>query len=449
MKTILITVDALRADHLSQYGYDRKTMPALDRLTSNGTRFDAAYANGPYTRISVPSLHTSRYLAYDAMDSHPSIATVLREMGVYTACIGTQVGFSEAQGTLAFDEYRDLGRDDFHDRAKAEQPVHHDIIQAVEPLVERSELASRLAGSAYNRLRPIVGTVFRHLGYTSAADVTDHLIEWLDAHADEEFFLWVHYMEGHRPYGVHDTNPKFLESPIPEAEIKRLMKLAGTSPSDVTIEDHHRLIDLYDSNLTYCSRHLDRLFDHLEVRNLWNETDIIFTSDHGEEFYDHGEYFHRNLPYDELLHVPLITKTDSLETDVVTETRELLDIAPTIASRHGVPPERHDFLGEPLSVGGERSVIAVGSQISDEHVVCIRTSGWKYICIGDDALLFDLEEDPRERHSVADEYPDIASELRTQIPTRVLEADAESLREPESAVDRERLEALGYLEIGE
>jgi len=87
MKAILVTVDALRADHLSQYGYDLDTMPVLDRPAAEGTVFEEAYANGPYTRISVPSFHTSSYLAYEDMDGLETISGVLGDRGVMTACI--------------------------------------------------------------------------------------------------------------------------------------------------------------------------------------------------------------------------------------------------------------------------------------------------------------------------------------------------------------------------
>jgi hypothetical protein len=78
---------------------------------------------------------------------------------------------------------------------------------------------------------------FTFLGYTKAEKVTDRALSWVESHANEDFFLWIHYMETHRPYGVHDDNPEYLESKINEKKIKTLMKIAGTQPSEITDEE--------------------------------------------------------------------------------------------------------------------------------------------------------------------------------------------------------------------
>jgi len=450
MGTVLITVDALRADHLRQYGYDRDTMPCLDRLTADGTRFTSAFANGPYTRVSVPSFHTSRYLAYKDIETLPTISSALGSAGIKTACIGTQTGFKNTVGELHFDEYVDLGRDAYHERStrnprqRLTEPFHR-AARTVGPHVREvsGELFDRLQ-RLYDSVVPGFGLEF--LGYTSAADVTDRAIEWLEANADEEFFLWLHYMEGHRPYGVHDDNPAYTD-PIDESSIRSLMKTAGMRPDEVTVRQHRRLEDLYDSDLRYCSAQLDRLFDWLESAGVWDRTDVIFTSDHGEEFYDHGLYFHRNLPYDELLHVPLIAKGPDSGGDTVSEQRELLDLAPTICRWNGVsPPE--SFRGRSLYEGSSRRVIAVGAQQSASQVVAGRWDGWKYISVGGDERLFDLQSDGRERQAVMDANG-IRYRFRTSIPDALYEGAPEQLRQPTDRVDQEQLEALGYLEVDE
>ena len=85
----------------------------------------------------------------------------------------------------------------------------------------------------------------------------------------------------------------------------------------------------------------------------------------------------------------------------------------------------------------------------EEQVVSIRSDGWKYIHTGSENLLFDLRSDPRERESVADEHPEQIRELQSIVPEKLYKATSEELRDPESAADRERLEALGYLEISD
>jgi arylsulfatase A-like enzyme len=442
MSTLLLTVDALRATHLGQYGYHRDTMPALDRLAADGTVFTDAYANAPYTRLSIPSFHTSRYRGHELIGETPTIASVLSDAGVHTACLGTLTGFKDSEGELVFDEYRDLGRDDFYERANR-APVLNAAKKAAKPVLQRVRPAYRAAEELYDRLF----STHEFKSYTDAAEMTDAVMEWL-SDPPEDYFLWVHYMEGHRPYGVHNDDPAYLNEQPDEDTIKHLMETAGTDPDNVTMGENRLIEDLYDSDLRYCSDHLDRLFDFMEREGLWAETDIYLTSDHGEEFYDHGMYYHRNVPHDELLHVPLFVSRGDTDAGRVEESRELLDLAPTICEGHGVDVEGLPFRGEHLFEGDDRHVIATGSAaIDDAAVVAGRWDGWKYISNGGDVTLYDLEADPGEHVSVAEEHPDVVRSFEDEIPDALFDLESPGTRNPDDEVDEERLAALGYMEV--
>jgi arylsulfatase A-like enzyme len=255
-------------------------------------------------------------------------------------------------------------------------------------------------------------------------------------------------MEGHRPYGVHDEDPKYLNEPVDESTIKGLMKKAGTNPDDVTVKERKLMTDLYDSDLRYCSNHLERFFDTLEELNIWDPSTVIFTSDHGEEFYDHEYFYHRNLPYDELVNVPLFLKSPDIEPTIVSEQRELIDIGPTICDAHNIDPPS-EFIGIPLIKGKERTVISIGAQIEGEQVVACRKDGWKYINHEDGEVVFDLEKDPRERHPISGENSEVTKELRNEIPSEVLESSPERHKIPDDEKTKQQLEALGYVEISE
>lgn len=440
VSTILVTVDALRADHLGQYGYGRDTIPSLDRLCDDGTVFSQTFANGPYTRVSVPSFHTSTHLGYRDIKNLPTIASALSEADVRTCCIGTQTGFASVEGDLHFDEYVDMGRGDHY---RESEPIYLQLLpklrQTLQKVPPLYETAKRL-----HQHSPFE-TQFRFKGYTSAEDITDRAIEWLSNDAENEFFLWIHYMEGHRPYGIHEDDPVYT-SPVSGDRIRELMKRAGTQPDNLTQSERQLLIDLYDSDLRYFSRHFNRLLDHLEDEEMFSDTNVIFTADHGEEFYEHGEYFHRNLPYDELLHVPLVVKTPRGPSETVDEQRELLDLAPTILNFHDVSmPESFD--GRDLFQDGERDLLALGSILFDDQVVARRWNCWKYMWTEGSEYLFNLDADPGEQQNVIDDSTSIRNEFRESIPTEFLDAQPEELRDPEDEVDRQQLEALGYLEV--
>lgn len=429
-------------------------MPVLDRLTADGTVFENAFSNGPYTRVSIPSFHTSRYLAYGESNAFPTIASILDSHGVHTAAIGTQTGIDMVQGEFGFEEMIDLGRDDFAETADR-SPVERTLIRIDGVAASVSEwLQRRRMNYLYELLRrpynAVVGSddIVMFKGYNSAETVTDRAISWLQDRDDSNFFLWLHYMEAHRPYGIHDDRPAYLDGPVDENTIQELMKTAGTAPEEISDSQRRLMIDLYDSDLRYCSHHLSRLFDVLEAENLWERTNLLFSSDHGEEFGEHDLFFHRNYPYDELIHVPLIVKpADETPGHRVAGQRELLDIAPTICSFYGIEPAEYSFLGTHLYEGDGRNVIVLGQPGMEIPAVSIRTEEWKYIHTNDEAQLYDLPEDPGEQTNVVEQNPQVAARLRRMIPERLFDRDTKTPRPPKDEVDREQLDALGYVEL--
>lgn len=460
MPTVFVTVDALRADHVGQYGYRRETLPALDELVDAGTLFENAFSNAPYTRISVPSLLTSRYLAYQGLDQFPTVASTLSDAGVHTALVGTQTGIGLVDGDFRFDEMVDMGRDDEGAAAEAQRPLReslarrvgiNDAAAKVSDFLQRSG-ATRMYDVARRAYTGVFGASgFNYLGYTDGAIVTDRALEWL-ADAPPEFFLWVHYMEPHRPYGVHDESPAYLDGPLPQDRIRELMRKAGTDADSVSDRDHELLIDLYDSDIRYCSRHLQRLFDGIRDHGLWNDCNVVLTSDHGEEFYEHGQYFHRNFPHDELTHVPLVVKPareavpSTKHPERISEQRELLDLAPTICSFHGIA-RGHSFLGESLFEGDERRIVALGQPNGSPPTVSVRDPQWKLLWTDGDRRLFDLQADSGEHRDVAAEHPDVAAKLADAVPQRVFDRRLVPPRAPDDEADREQLAALGYMEL--
>jgi arylsulfatase A-like enzyme len=456
MQTLLITVDSLRADRLGQYGYHRDTMPVLDDLTAEGARFEQAFSNGPYTRVSIPSFHTSRYLAYGDVGAFPTMASVLSNAGVQTASIGTCTGIRLMKGEFRYDEMIDLGHDEMDDATSTGQRMALGINEAAASVSEW--LQARGMTGVYRVLKQPYDAVVgesrpeRVKPYTSAERVTDRAIEWLDA-ANGDFFLWLHYMEAHRPYGVHDPDPVYADGPADRDALINLMRRAGTDPESLSVAEHTEMNDRYDSNLRYCSRHLERLFDALRERDLWADSNIVLTSDHGEEFGEHGSYFHRNYPYDELIHVPLLVKRAEETTrgrggSTVAEQRELLDLAPTVCGFHDVDTP-DSFLGTPLFEGEERTVVALGQPGMDDPAVAVRHDDWKYIHTETATQLYNLSADPKECENVADLEPGTASRLHRLVPSYLFGRDTKSPRPPEDDVDREQLAALGYMELRE
>lgn len=445
-QTILLTVDALRPDHMSQYGYERNTMPALDRLDSCATRYDAAFANGTNTGVSLPSILSSRYRGVEPCQEGPTVASALQSDGFRTAGFHSNTLFASSVGEpTGFSDFEDFDvceKRSENSNTTLTNQLYDRCAERVKPLTEQLGVRSKA-----KRLRDAVlpvGTTHSMSYYICGEDLTDTVVGWLREHSNESFFLWLHYLDPHRPYGIDLDDPVYGE-PADRGEIQNLMANAGVDPASLSESDRRRMIDLYDSDLRYTSKAIGRLFDELESLEIWDQTAMVFTADHGEEFGEHGMYFHRNLPYDEIIRVPLYVKAPEYDREVVTEQRELLDVAPTICELMGVdiPPV---FRGNPLSQQSNRRVVATGSFSKPEPVVAGRWDGYKYIFSAEDELLYEVDNDSGEQTDIADRHPEIVSNYSEEIPQHLF-VDAEmSHSEGTNDAVEERLRGLGYLD---
>jgi arylsulfatase A-like enzyme len=199
-------------------------------------------------------------------------------------------------------------------------------------------------------------------------------------------------------------------------------------------EDIQFLIDSYDSEIYYADSHVKRVFQHLKENNLWDNTIIIFTADHGEEFSDHKSLAHGKTLYNELLHVPLIIRNPRLSPREVEMQVRVIDIAPTILDALDIPiPD--SFQGtslNPLMTGQkfnpDATVYGEDIHYFEEQVKyfngekkSIQTGGWKLIANTTDTgdciefELYNINEDPGEKKNVLLENPGVAAVLRKQL----------------------------------
>jgi arylsulfatase A-like enzyme len=422
-------------------------MPALDRLTDGGSLFQSAFSNAPFTHFSIPSFHTSNYIGNNAIGDRPTIASTLSAEGITTATLGVHTGSRSVNHGLGFDEYQDLGRE-YYEESGQMDPDHSVPVQYIKDILAPYPTVFKIAKKVYDIPYSLHSSITPASGwsptiYSSAEELTDKALKWIETNGEDDFFLWIHYLEGHRPYGLHDPDPRYGQR-ISLEKNKKIWDTAGEQPDDLPVSDWKLLIDQYDSNLRYCSRHLNRLFDGLESQGIWDNTNILFTSDHGEEFYDHGMFSHHNIPYDELIHVPLIVKSNSRRDNQYEGQRELIDIGPTILNFFDVDIPG-SFNGKDIFNEEVRTVISRGSWQFDRSLVAVRSDNWKYISTDSTVYLFDLTVDPNEERNVAKEYPNIIRKLHSLIPAGLEDSVPEDPGIPENEKKREQLEALGYI----
>ena len=472
---VLITVDALRADHLTFNGYERNTSPYLERLASEGANFGRAFSQATITVRSMASLFTSLYPQMHGLmdaglklpESATTLPVALGEMGYTTA------GFGAGNPSLLQTGGIIRGYDYFDDCR-----LIRDLLPQF--VLARLGILSKVMPD-YHLTCPRAETVFEKVG------------AWLRREPPEPYFLFIHLMDVHAPYlppepfdtrfgrggpvTVEDArlNKRLLNIALRESalffELVETGQFERMSELDLTVEDIgkenlSRLVDLYDGEIAYADSRLEIFLEGLRDVGVLDRTLLVITADHGEGFLDHGRLFHSgDLLYDELMRVPLIMRFPGVippGTCVDTQV-SLIDVMPTAVEAAAVfgskTPPALDLKGGSLLkllMGDERwrahresgEVYCEGALVS-----CVRTEKWKYVdSQGHDTLaLYDLEADPRERVNLIREMPEKALELAAVLAghtERVRLYQEEHPRPTPLVLDREtreKLRSLGYV----
>lgn len=426
---LLVTVDALRADHCGFAGYDRGTTPFLDSLAVDSLVFESAFAVGPGTPSSFASLFSSRYPlefgGYEGFSAgRPSLPEHLNRRAVTTLGIHSNPYLSRHYGY-------DRGFDRFEDSFdEADEPGLLDRVKTeAGALLSRHETAYRLGR------RLFLAAVDEEKPYVDAAETTDRVLGALSG-APDRSFCWAHYLDVHEPYRPPDEH---LDRELPRERVEALNERVQADDPALSDGELADLEALYDGELRYVDAELERLFDALEERGRLEDTAVVITADHGEEFLDHGRLGHHPTLYDELVHVPLLVwlppdARGSFEvpaTGSVSGQVSLLDVAPTVTDLLGVDPAPRFGGRSALRESGHPVV----SEVSNPHGVLkvderfrrrsVRTGGWKLIVGPEGEELYDLGSDPDELDDLRGERPDRAAELRaTLAEERGIDPDA-------------------------
>ncbi len=325
---ILISIDTLRADHLSCYGYHKKTTPHIDRIAGEGTIFRRNYSTGVWTPPGHASMLTGLYVSEHGVHGEnrlnkniPTIATKLKENGYQTSGF---VNNSQVGELVGFDK----GHDTFMEIWKGEKP---------------GSTAERIIKGVKRRIRKKLG--YEDMG---ARKTNDLFKSWVVDKIDRSspFYTFLHYIEPHNPLSPPRTyKNKFMNKPLKNVDMKKIEKVAY-NPLVCYIEDQNLnkeeielLKVLYDSEIAYTDSIVGEIIDILKKEGMYDNTMIIITSDHGEHFGEHGHWSHVASLYNEVLHIPLIIKfpKDTKHISEVNACTQLVDIFPTVMEITGVP----------------------------------------------------------------------------------------------------------------
>lgn len=417
---VLVSIDTLRADHLSVYGYHRKTSPFLETFAQDATLFLNTYAHAPFTLTSHMSIFTSLFPRAHGVTQFrrlsnevPIFTQSLKEAGYATLGFFTQDWLDPKFGfSRGFDRY------EFKDDGAAVR----DATLALLP-----ELESR-------RLAP--------------------------------FFLFLHVRDVHSARGMkrpgnplYNSPPEFRDAflPHPEVKITDSPQSIWDGQVQITEEQAANVVAQYDGGILYVDSLLREIFDSLESHDLYEESLILVTSDHGESLGDRNVFKGHGSFWEEGLRVPLLVKLPESHPDreawrgCQAERRvQSVDIAPTILKIAGLPIPR-TFQGLDLFAPQARDVIAFRGDAS----VLIRGDHKLKLMPGTQATteLYDLANDPGETSSIDSDRTDLVRTMKGDL-REYLRAHEEIFNHlagaTETSVELEdekkaRLKALGYL----
>ncbi len=435
-RIIFVTIDTLRADHLSPYGYPREVSPFISSLAQNGAVFLTAYTAAPHTAPSHATMFTSLF---------PFQHKLLRNQETLDPDIFTIQKFNDAIGF---------------------QSAAFPSVKFMEGKVGFPFLDGITDGNDKN---------FKKFWYRNATNVVDNAIAWIKTiDSDAQFFTWLHF------YDVHEWSNK---KNIPSNYFERIKKLPQDEHLDFLINNHKtpvsffgtkektlRAINGYDARIMYVDDELKRLSGFLIQNNLNEDILWIITSDHGEGLGNHNYKGHGQFLYQEQLHVPLIFYSKNIiKPQRIEQLSRTVDLFPTIADLVGSPldTKAHKLEGVslfPLISGNSaaksnikfsfaerrpKDMISFRRDWEEGEVYSLHDLDRKYIehSNGIDEY-YDLKLDPFEEKNIEDQNPGPMNEIKSTLsdlfdPSK-RNVDT-SIEETHTSEELEELKSLGYM----
>lgn len=436
----LLTVDALRLDCVSCYGFDKVQTPNIDRLAEDGIIFKNGFSASPWTLPSFASImtglptsiHTTTRVVSILPDTLTTLAEVMKDNNYLTAAIGHNTFLSPKHKiSQGFQEYNFTPK-----------PFH---------MIGYS-FGAKILGKMF--LKP----------YYSTTELTNMAMEWFNKNHSNDFFFWLHYFDPHIPYSPPD---EYLPDKILCPSIgKAFSDMKGIRHGKPTESEKKWIELLYKKEILYVDANIGRLLDRLEKLGLYDESLIIFTSDHGEEFWEHGGFEHGHTLYNELINVPLIIKMPKTNSEskkkMIYEMVSTQAIPSTIFDLCKINTDRDSLASPSLAPlwQPQRDFISKWPVYSsallynmDSEAVIFK--GKKYIrcLVTGESELYDLHNDPEEQKSILELQPDyvdtvekvlndfLRESMRIRRKCDLMNVDIAKM----SKDTKNRLRALGYL----
>ena len=419
---IVIVQDAAGAKHYQTYGYNRKTAPNFDALAREGIVFERAYCQAVYTLASTASLMSG-------LDPY-NHQIILRKSKLPSATV-----------TLA-ERFQSGGYD------------------------TGTFVANGNASSTFGMTQGFkeVREVFREPNYTGwGSDITNRFVQWLErSDKNRPFFAYLHYREPHAPFNPPEkfknrfTDPSYKGYRDASYEMRRKINMGEV---DATKEDRDYIIATYDENLLYGDYEVGRVIEKLKQLNVYKNTVIVVTADHGEAFWEHNFQGHNSQLYEESIHIPLVIKfadQTPLKGKRISQPVRTVDIYPTLV-------DLMQFSRRNWNVDGNSIIPYISSSDFPTRPVMTQTiASQAYGYIENDLKymvhiqsrneeFYNLKADPLEKDNRIDKDPVQAAYLRSRVfgwlsASKKIGAWQKAEHATMDETTRENLKALGYID---
>lgn len=451
---LLIVMDAARAKNLSCYGYHQPTMPRMDRFAEESVVYEQAISAAGWSLPAHASIFTGLYPSkHGAHDQHKflepehlTMAELLRAQGYQTLafCLNQYVG--PATGlNRGFEWFNRSSKSNRHPLGRFVKKVDHGLAKVSGQQDSGARYTNRELRAALPQLQA----------------------------NNRPFFIFINYLEPHVPYRSPQQYNRFLPAGVSAQQARQVNQNPWkylTYPDSMTRRDFEILEALHNSALAYLDMRISEILDWLREAKMLDQTMVVITADHGENFGEHQLMGHGHGLYETLLHVPLIVHYPKGVTQPGRASHQVqtMDVLPTVLTMLGDPEKMQSSLQGKDLLGTERHKFTIAEQSKpdlnpfhrrfpgvdvsryDRALQMIRTDRYKYIWSSTGQHeLYDLPTDPAEEHNLIAQCPDIAQELdqrlnewRNSFEPAVPTTEAPEFDEKIKA----QLRALGYME---
>ena len=439
---VLISVDTLRADHLGCYGYQRNTSPHIDQLAAEGTLFENTISSTSWTLPAhcalftglADTVHGCLDIKQRLAESRSTLAERLKSAGYTTIAFFSGATmhpiFGLAQG---FDEYQDC--------------------------TSYADQSTELAADGQVPWDEAVRAAAR-------ADITSPRVHhevraWLQENQSRPFFMFIHMWDVHADYIPPEPYDRMFDpnynGPITGRDVRYNPAINAKMPT----RDIEHLVALYDGEIAWTDAHIGKILADLDTLGLRDSTIVVLLSDHGEEFFEHGDKGHRQTLFDEVIHIPLIMRYPARipAGRRYSQQARMIDILPTILALSNQQPPT-DVMGQslaPLFAGNnlQQDTLAVSELFTlgrayrsfrrpDRKAILHEPTG--------NTMIFNLHADPAEKNPLPNVQSPLAQAMIADMRNttkwlleqrRRHETNTTATTLPDQV--RQQLESLGYI----